>query len=417
MPFAQAARLVLAHTDCRAYLASRFLVALGLQMISVVVGWQVWNLTQSPLYLGFVGLSAFLPGFICALPAGQLADRLDRRRILVTCATGFTLAAAGLLAISLMPHPSVFLIFLISAMLGISRSFFAPASQSLLPLLVPAKHFPSAVALSSATMQTAMIGGPALGGLLYTLGDQTLGHGAGLVYAVGTLVLAIATLLCSGLSTRLIAHNDAETGLDGLLAGIRYVRARPEILGAISLDLFAVLLGGCTALLPIFASQILHVGSIGLGILRSAPGMGAALMAFGLTMRPLNRDIGPKLFVAVGMFGFATIAFGLSHSFILSLIALLALGASDMISVVIRQTLVQIRTPDAMRGRVSAISWVFIGASNELGEFESGLTAAWFGAVPAVIIGGMGTLVVAALFARLFPELRRADQMSAEQPH
>ena len=416
MPIAHAARTVLAHADCRAYLISRFLVALGLQMISVVIGWQVWHLTHSTLYLGYVGLSSFLPGFLSALPAGQLADRVDRRRILITCATCFSLASGGLLTVALTPHPTVVLIFILAGVTGMTRSFFAPASQSLLPLLVPAEHFPGAVALSSATMQTAMIGGPALGGLIYTLGDQGWGNGAATVYAVGTTILVLATGFCVTLNTRLIAHNEAEPGLDGLLAGIRYVRSRPEILGAISLDLFAVLLGGCTALLPVFASEILHVGSIGLGVLRSAPGLGAAMMAVLLAMRPLERNIGPKLFIAVGTFGLATIVFGLSQWFWLSLAALLVLGAADMISVVIRQTLVQIRTPDAMRGRVSAISWVFIGASNELGEFESGLTAAWFGTIPAVIIGGLGTLAVATLWSRIFPALRRADHLSLEQP-
>jgi MFS family permease len=265
--------------------------------------------------------------------------------------------------------------------------------------------FPRAVALASSSWQIAVIAGPALGGLLYA-------HGVTTVYAVSATLLALAALTISRLQTRLQIRTALEPGLEGLLAGVRFVLGRKDILGATSLDLFAVLLGGATALLPIFARDILHVGPMGLGLLRSAPAIGAAAMALFLAHHPLTSRAGHKLFAAIGVFGVATIVFGLSTSFWLSLAALVVLGASDMISVVVRQTLVQIRTPDAMRGRVSAVNSVFIGASNELGEFESGLTAAWFGIVPAVIIGGLGTLTVAAVWAWRFPALRKVDRLT-----
>ena len=409
MAFAAQARQVFSHPDCRRYLAARFLLMVASMMISVAIGWQVWDLTGSTLYLGYAGLAEFIPNIFFALPAGQTADRHDRRHILLACIGLFTASAAALFAVTMSPHPSVILIFVISAVTGLARAYTAPANQSLLPLLVPAEMFPSAVALSATAMKIATIVGPMLGGLLNTLGTEV-------VYAVATLVFASAFVITAGYKIPLMAHNATETGLKGLLGGIRYVRSQPVILGAISLDLFAVLLGGATALLPVYASDILKVGSTGLGLLRAAPGFGSALMAFAMSVWPLERFIGPKLFISVAVFGLATVIFGMSTSLSLSLAALLVLGAADMISVVIRQTVVQIRTPNDMRGRVSAINWVFIGASNELGEFESGLTAAWFGTAPAVIMGGIGTLMVAAAWAVLFPSLRKADRMRGDNP-
>ena len=312
----------------------------------------------------------------------------------------------SLVAIS--PHPSVWLIFAISALTGLARAYVAPASQSLLPLLVPPEIFPSAVAMAATFMKVASIIGPMIGGFLNAAGTEV-------VYALSALIFIAAAIMTAGYKTPLVIKGQSEPGLQGLLGGIRYVKTQPIILGSISLDLFAVLLGGATALLPVYASDILHVGSTGLGLLRAAPGAGSAAMAVALSVWPLERGIGPKLLISVAVFGLGTVVFGLSQSLILSLAALVTLGAADMISVVIRQTLVQIRTPNEMRGRVSAINWLFIGASNELGEFESGVTAAWLGTVPAVVLGGIGTLVVAAAWAVMFPSLRQADRMRGDQ--
>lgn len=399
------ARAVLAIGDFRSFLATRFLATLALQMVGVAVGWQVYDLTGDPLHLGMVGLVQFLPAFACALPAGHVADRFDRRRVLLTCLLVQAACLCGLLTLALMPSPPLEALLCVLAVMGATRAFMQPASQSLVPHLVPKEMFPRAVAWVSSAFQTAVIAGPALGGALYAFGVTT-------VYTVAAVMMAAAAFATSRLKTRLVVHAAVETGLGGLLAGVRYVWTRKDILGAVSLDLFAVLLGGATALLPIYARDILHVGPVGLGLLRSAPAAGAALMAFWLAHHPLERNAGARMFMAVGVFGLATVVFGLSSSFWLSLGALAVLGAADMISVVVRQTLVQARTPDEMRGRVSAVNFVFIGASNELGEFESGVTAALFGTVPAVVIGGIGTLAVAALWAWRFPALRKVDKLT-----
>ncbi len=396
----------LAVRDFRFFLVARFLLTVSFQMTAVAVGWQVYDLTRDPFFLGMVGLSAFLPALVSALPAGQAADRFDRRTIMIVCTAIYGAAILALVVTAKLPRPPVAGIFAVVATLGVARAFLAPASQSLVPLLVPTAIFPRAVAWSSTSMQVAIIIGPALGGLLYILGPAA-------VYGAATAMVAGATGAILRLRRHLVSHTHSAAGFTGLLAGVHYVRSRRDILGAISLDLFAVLLGGATALLPIYARDILHVGPEGLGVLRSAPAMGAAIMSVVLAHRPLERRVGVKLFAAVALFGIATVVFGLSRNIALSLAALIVLGAADMISVVVRQTLVQIRTPDAMRGRVSAVNWVFIGASNELGEFESGVTAAWFGTVPAVVIGGIGTLLVAAIWAWRFPELRRVDDLTS----
>ena len=396
----------LAVRDFRFFLVARFLLTVSFQMTAVAVGWQVYDLTRDPFFLGMVGLSAFLPALVSALPAGQAADRFDRRTIMIVCTAIYGAAILALVVTAKLPRPPVAGIFAVVATLGVARAFLAPASQSLVPLLVPTAIFPRAVAWSSTSMQVAIIIGPALGGLLYILGPAA-------VYGAATAMVAGATDAILRLRRHLVSHTHSAAGFTGLLAGVHYVRSRRDILGAISLDLFAVLLGGATALLPIYARDILHVGPEGLGVLRSAPAMGAAIMSVVLAHRPLERRVGVKLFAAVALFGIATVVFGLSRNIALSLAALIVLGAADMISVVVRQTLVQIRTPDAMRGRVSAVNWVFIGASNELGEFESGVTAAWFGTVPAVVIGGIGTLLVAAIWAWRFPELRRVDDLTS----
>lgn len=399
------ARAVLAIGDFRAYLVTRFLSAVALQMVGVAVGWQVYDLTGDPLYLGFVGLVQFLPALVCALPAGHVVDRFDRRRVWLACLCVETVCLLALLALSRMATPPLGVLLTILAVMGGTRAFLAPASQSLVPLLVPAELFPRAVAWGSSTWQVAVIAGPALGGAFYAFG-------VGTVYAAAAAMMALAAWNVSRMTTTLVVRASIEAGVEGLLAGVKFVWSRKDILGAVSLDLFAVLLGGATALLPIYARDILHVGPVGLGLLRSAPAAGAALMALWLAHHPLERQAGARMFMAVAVFGLATVAFGLSSNFWLSLAALVVLGSADMISVVVRQTLVQSRTPDEMRGRVSAVNFVFIGASNELGEFESGITAALFGTVPAVVVGGLGTLAVAALWAWRFPALRRVDRLT-----
>lgn len=392
---------LLAIPDFRFYLSARFLVMIGMQMINVAVGWQVYALTGDPMHLGYVGLAQFLPALILTMPAGHLADIFDRRWLLLGGVLVNLTAASGLLMLAFYDQPPLWGIMSLLVLVGIGRSFVAPASQSVLPLLVPHDLFPRAVAVTSSSWQAAVIVGPALGGILYAAGPAT-------VYGVSALLLAGSVISAVFLKANL---NARAGGAEGMLAGVRFVFKNRDILGAVSLDLFAVLLGGATALMPIFAKDILHVGPEGLGLLRAAPAIGATLMAAWLARNPIDGGAGRKMFAAVGVFGFATIVFGFSTDFWLSLAALAVLGAADIVSVIIRQTLVQMRTPDAMRGRVSAVNLIFITSSNELGEFESGLTAALFGAVPAVLLGGIGTLAVAALWAWRFPSLRNVDRL------
>jgi len=375
-------------------------------MLGVAVGWHVYDLTGSAFALGMVGLAQFLPALILALPGGLAADRLERRTILLLTFLLGIVVAALLLGISVMPHANAGWIFPVVALIGVGQAFLGPASQSIIPFLVSREEFPRAVAVNSGTFQIATILGPALGGLLYAFGP-------GCVYGVSAGLYALAAFLVSRIRARLRVEAAAKPGFSQMHAGLRFVFSQPLILGAISLDLFAVLFGGATALLPIYARDILHVGPWGLGLLRSAPAVGAAVVAFVLARRPLAGNAGMKLFAGVSLFGLMTIVFGLSRSFFLSLSALAVLGAADMVSVVIRQTLVQINTPDEKRGRVSAVNSIFIGASNQLGEFESGVTAAWMGVVPAAVLGGVGTLVVVLLWSLLFPSLRQANRLEA----
>jgi MFS family permease len=397
---------VLHNRDFRAFLAARALASLSILMLGVAVGWHVYQITGSAFALGMVGLSQFLPALLLALPGGLAADRFERRTILILCFSLYSLVAVLLLLISLVPGARAQWIFPVVALIGVGQAFLGPASQSLVPFLVPKEHFPRAVAWNSSIFQIATIAGPAFGGLLYTFGPAC-------VYAVSAGCFSCSVLLILRVQTRLLVAAAGKPGIEGLLAGLRFVFSRPIILGAISMDLFAVLFGGATALLPIYARDILGVGPWGLGLLRSAPAVGAAVMAFGLSQRPLAQRVGVRMFSCVALFGLMTIVFGLSRSFPLSLAALVLLGAADMVSVVIRQTLVQINTPDEKRGRVSAVNSIFIGASNQLGEFESGVTAAWLGAVPAAVLGGVGTIVVVVLWLLLFPSLRRADRLDA----
>ncbi len=373
-------------------------------MITVAIGWHIYALTGDVLDLGLVGLVEFLPRVLFMLHTGHVADRFDRRRVAAVCQVLQALVAGVLVFASATDNASRELIFLMAFLLGAARAFEMPATQALLPNVVPTELFPRAVAASASAMQAATIVAPALGGLLYAFGSLW-------VYGPTAVLYLAACALMLGLNSRQQPANGQRASLDSLLAGIRFIRSRPDILGAISLDLFAVLLGGATALLPVFAKDILLTGPWGLGLLRSAPAVGALLMSFWLARFPIERNVGRIMFTSVGVFGVTTIAFGLSTSFWFSLAVLAVLGAADMISMVIRGAFVQLHTPDEMRGRVSAVNGLFIGASNQLGEFESGVTAAWFGTVPAVVMGGVGTLLVTGVWMKLFPSLAKRDKL------
>ena len=395
---------VLRNRDFTAFLAARFLATLAVQMQTVAVGWQVYEVTRDPLDLGLVGLSQFLPFVLLVLPAGHLADSRDRRRILTACFALEAVCALLLLAFAWRGLSSAAPVFAVMVLFGTARAFAMPTGQALLPNLVDREQFGTAVALNSSTWQVATIAGPALGGVVYLAG-------ATVVYATVAALLAVSVALLFLVRRGGERASAPEApSLKSLLSGLGFVWSRRPLLGAISLDLFGVLFGGATALLPVYAADVLHVGPAGLGVLRTAPGVGAALCGIVLGLAPITRNVGRWMFGGVFVFGLATIVFGLSHWFWLSLAALAVMGAGDMVSVYIRHLLVQLETPDAIRGRVSAVNAVFIGASNELGEFESGLTAAWFGTVPAVVVGGGATLAVAWLWRRWFPELRDMDR-------
>ena len=395
-----------AHRDFRRYVVSSLALNLGAQMTTVAVGWQIYALTHRAMSLGLVGLVQFAPVLALTLPGGNVADRFDRGRIVAVCSLTLALCVLALCVLAARPTgPAP--IYAVLFFVGVARAFLAPAGQAVVPGLVPPEHFANAVTWTSTTWQVSTIAGPALGGLLYGAAKGPLS-----VYAVAAALLALAAAAAFSLHPHRPVAPASEAGpLARVAEGLRFVWRRPVILESISLDLFAVLLGGATALLPIFASDILHVGPLGLGLLRSAPAAGAAAMAIGLAYRPLTRRAGPILLVCVALFGVATIVFGLSRHFGLSLAALVVLGASDMVSVVVRSTVVQLRTPHEMRGRVSAVNMVFISSSNDLGELESGLTAAFLGAVLAVIVGGVGTLVVVAVYTFALGSLRKIDRL------
>jgi len=387
------------------YLIARSIGTLAVQMQTVAVGWQVYDITSNPLDLGLIGLSQFLPFILLILPAGHAADHYDRRRILTGCYFLNMVSALCLLAFSVLGIHAAGPIFAVMTLLGVTRAFAMPSAQALVPNLVRPELFAKATAVNSSVFQVCTIAGPTLGGVLYLAGP-------GAVFGTVATLLGISTLLM----TRVRIGGRSATAapavsLRSLLSGLTFVRSKPTVLGAISLDLFAVLFGGATALLPIYARDILHTTSVGLGVLRTAPGIGAAVCAALLSLFPLDRNVGRWLFGGVGVFGVATVVFGLSTNIVLSVIALVLLGAGDMVSVYLRHLLVQLETPDEIRGRVSAVNAVFIGASNELGEFESGITAAWFGTVRAVVLGGIATVLVAATWAWWFPELRRMDRL------
>jgi MFS family permease len=389
------------------YVFGRSFMVASLEMQSVAVGWQILEITHRPFDLGLVGLCQFLPGILLFLLSGHVADRFDRRKLLVLCYAGFAACSTLLLLAAHRNLASVRPIFAALVLLGVVRSFNGPVSRALLPQLVPEEHFSNAVAWNATTFQTATILGPAVGGLVYAIA-----HGPSAVYATALASAGIAIVCTMLIRLNPKARPREPINLSTVLAGLRYIWRQKIVLGSISLDLFAVLLGGATALLPLYASDILKTGPWGLGLLRSAPAIGASAMAILLAYRPIRRRVGATMLWCVAGFGVFTIVFGISRSLVVSLLALVLVGASDMISVAIRAILVQLMTPDEMRGRVNAVDMVFIGASNQLGGFESGLTAAWFGTVPAVVLGGIGTLVVTALWAWGFPELRRADQLT-----
>ncbi len=390
------------------FLTARALSSLSFQMTSVVIGWQMYALTSSTFALGLVGLAQFLPMLVCTLPAGHFVDRHDRRSVVRICLT-IDAAAIALLALGSFTHMLTPLwIYVACIVIGSVRTFESPASSALLPNIVPIAVLPRALALSSSVFQTVSIIGPALGGFLYVAGP-------GVAYTAVAAMFFAASLLIGSIATSWTAPKKEPVSFAVMLQGFTYIRSKPVILGAISLDMVAVLLGGAVALLPVYARDILHTNSVGLGVLRAGPAIGALLMSPVLARHAFKRHVGVTMFGAVIGFGLATIGFGLSTSFPLSLAALLVLGATDVFSVVIRSSLVQLETPDEMRGRVSSVNWLFIGTSNQLGEFESGMTAALFGTVPAVVLGGVGTVLTALIWMKLFPSLRKVQALKVAE--
>jgi MFS family permease len=403
----RAGRVAFTYPDFAFYQLARFLIVAALEMQSVAVGWQVFEITKRPLDLGLVGLAQFLPGVLLFLASGHATDRFDRRNLLVICYGGFALCSCLLLYAALRGTGKVYPIYAVVVLIGIVRSFNGPASRALLPQIIPQEHFQNAVAWNSSVLQGAVILGPSFGGFIYALNK-----GPSAVFAIAFLTALCAIFCTLKIKSQTKARPREEFSMKTVLAGLHYIREHKIVLGSISLDLFAVLLGGAVALLPVYAREILRTGPWGLGLLRSAPAIGATSMALLLAHRPLSSRVGATMLWCVAGFGFFTVLFGISHSLPLSMLALLFVGATDMVSVVIRGTLVQLATPDQMRGRVNAVEMIFIGASNELGQFESGVTAQWFGAVPAVVMGGIGTLIVTGLCAWSFPELRRVDRIT-----
>jgi Transmembrane secretion effector len=381
----------------------------ALQMSFVAIGWQVYSVRENPLDLGLVGLAEFLPLLLLALPAGQLADRVPRRTLLAVMVSVNVVVLGGLLAVTLSGAEQVWPFFALAFLQGVGSAIGAPAGRALTPSLVPEEILVSALAQRSIAFQLSAVVAPAIGGLLFALRAE-------LVYgvAIGLSLVSLASVLAIH-SGRLPAA-DGAAGLDEVLAGVRLIRRTNVLLGAISLDLFAVLLGGAVALLPIFAKDILEVGPTGLGLLRASPAVGSLVTALLIARFPIRRRAGPKLFLVVAGFGICMVAFGLSRQMWLSMLALAVGAGLDMVSVVLRQTILPLVTPDELRGRVNAVEMVFISASNELGAFESGVAAALVGAVPAVVVGGIATVVVAGVWWKLFPALARVDRLDELRP-
>lgn len=396
------------HTPFKLFWCANVASTIALQMQIVAVGWQVYQLTHSAFDLGIVGLVQFIPSLFLVFVVGHVADKHDRRNVARISALVEASAAALLALGSIGGWLNREIIFAIVFVIGAGRAFSKPTMSAMLPSLMPPALLPRAVAGSASATQFAIIIGPAVGGFLYVAGPAVVYTSSCVLFVACSLLL---TLIKRPPQAAPVAAKPTGASLSSVFAGLAFIRSKPAIFGAISLDMFAVLLGGATALLPVYAHDILHTDSTGLGLLRSAPAVGALAVALFLARSPLHGRVGRTMFIAVGVFGLATIVFGLSTSFALSLLALVVLGASDMFSVVVRTSFVQLETPDEMRGRVSAVNSVFIGTSNQLGEFESGLTAAWFGAVPAVLIGGIGTILIVLLWARLFPALYKVDRL------
>ena len=400
--------------DFRLYQMARLLVIIGAEAQSLAVAWQVYQITHKAIDLGYTGLALFLPGLLFMLPSGHVADRFDRRKVILVCYGLQIFCTMTLFFFAWNGLRNIWPIYATLFLVGTGRSFSGPASSALIPHLVPKEHFVNAITWGATVFQIANISGPALGGILFTLPLHGRIAGGPLVYLFTLLTLVCFVTLISMLSVRPGRMEHRATSMEVILAGFHYVARTQILLGSISLDLFAVLLGGATSLMPIFAQDILHTGPRGLGLLRAAPAIGALMVSLTMIWRPIRRRAGALMFVCVGIFGAATVLFGLSKSLPLSMAALFFVGASDMVSVVVRSSVLQLGTPPEMRGRVSAVNSLFLGASNELGEFESGLTAQWWGAVRAVIFGGIGSMAVTGLWSILFPSLRKADKLTAE---
>jgi len=401
------ARVAFRYANFRFFMTARFLSVVSSEMISVAVGWQIYSLTHRPLDLGLVGLAQFAPGVLLFLIAGHTADRYPRRTILRICYGAFALCALALWTLTLRGLTAVWPIYAVLLANGTVRAFNGPAGQAFLPQLVKAEHFSNAVTWGSSFFQVATILGPMAGGLIYGFGGTPAP-----VYVCAAVAYCSAVILVSAIRVKVAPRKNGEERADVILHGLRFIWRQKLILGCMSLDLFAVLLGGAVALLPVYASEILHTGPNGLGILRAAPGVGAVVVAILLAHYPMRAKAGLGMLYCVAGFGVFTIVFGISHNIALSLVALILTGAFDMVSVIVRSTLVQLKTPDEMRGRVSAVNMLFIGASNEVGQFESGITAQWFGAVPAVVLGGVGTIAIVLLWNWLFPSLREVDRLA-----
>jgi Arabinose efflux permease len=396
------------HRSYALFFFSRFLAAFSIQIVSVAVGWQMYDETRNPLYLGLIGLFQFLPSLLLILVTGSVADRYNRRVIVSICMVVGAMCSAALLFLTITNSFAPWLVFAILIVFGIERAFMGPAVQSLGPNLVPEQDLPNAIAWNSSSWQTASILGPVFGGLLY-------GASAVAAYSVALLFLVLAAIMMFMIPKPPQRNAANKVSWGEILAGFRFISGEKVVLGAISLDLFAVLLGGAVALMPIFARDILELGPWGLGMLRAAPGVGAIVVAVLLAFYPIRHHAGHAMFIGVALFGVGTLVFGLSATPWLSIGSLMLMGASDMISVYVRETLIALWTPDEVRGRVNAVNMVFVGASNELGEFRAGTMASIFGAVPAVIIGGIGTLAVAAIWSLGFPKLRKIDSLEAPQ--
>lgn len=398
------ARAVFRETSFIRFWMARGCSTLSFQMVGVAVGWQIYALTHSTFALGMVGLAQYIPLVMLMLVVGHAADRFNRKTIISICQAADCLVVAAMATATYLHRMHPVGIFCCVAVLGASRAFEGPSSQSLVPTLVENKMVPNAIAWSTSANQTATIVGPAMGGLLYALG-------AHVPYTLCAVLYCAASILSSTIKPRRAAVVRPSPTVSSIFSGIHYIREHKNILGAISLDLFAVLLGGATALLPAFARDILHTGPWGLGLLRLSPAVGALSTSLYLAHHPIQRHAGRRMFTAVIIFGLATVAFAYSHSIWLSMPILMVLGSADVVSVVVRSSLVQLETPDAMRGRVSAVNFLFIGTSNQLGEFESGVTASWFGLIPATVMGGIGSILVALIWMRLFPGLRKLEKL------